>query len=340
MRSFLFTTLAISLILVALTALVIRYEMISPGASSLFITQNGDPRGFTFPHFLRLHSLLASLAVLLIGTSFCAAARESNVQGAAVMMWLGTLSAVLLIAGIILWAPLSPSPASDESFLPKPADERAEWLLSLIGLNLFTLESILIETLRMAIFLPLSGLFMQAATTPGMRWVGITGTVIAALWVWFQGLTSLFPQLLENTRYMSPIVYFLMYSFLAFICWLSTRKSNSPAGIMIMIGLIMPFLAWHALPALIIATASRPPPVSIVWRPAIGITLALTPWISGMIWTGSIMSQDYASMDYDPALTTANRIVSAGVLTFILIYATILWKLFRTTRQPYPINRA
>ena len=134
-----------------------------------------------------------------------------------------------------------------------------------------------------------------------------------------------------------------------------------------MIGLIMPFLAialhsvyvggwlltsvvyeylipvgfaWHALPALIIATASRPPPVSIVWRPAIGITLALTPWISGMIWTGSIMSQDYASMDYDPALTTANRIVSAGVLTFILIYATILWKLFRTTRQPYPINRA
>lgn len=359
----LFSLTCIATALVALTTIVIRWELARSGVT-FFLTSDGQPNGHLFNEAVRAHTLLCHLAVLLLGTTMSAAAAEKGAPLARIFAWLGVILAnvLTLTAVLAVLPPFGGSNATPDTgvgvgwTLYPPL---ATYPFSLLQQLVPQLDPFLMGYFTSLSALPANamlylGAYAMAATLPQMRWLSYAGlvTVIAALVLttrtmrtvdvpyegaWIAALVVPFLAAaiyqLRNQRasWLTVLTFGMLIATLTPAYLVNSvympvlRGTTSMAALQYMFPM---GLAWFALPALMLYRTPTRLPVCAIRTLLVAVTSGLAIWLLPLFQTGRL-GQAARYVDYPPLLEPANMIVSIGVTLFAVLYLATLIILHR-----------
>lgn len=355
---FLWTAIAGSLF--ALTALLIRAELATPGISPLFSTADGAPDGAKFYATSIAHSMLAHLTVILLGTTMISAARDKGAPNVGIFVPLGAALATVL--SLLLAISAIPTSAFDGGtgagwVLYPPLSTSASLLdrmLMSVGIDPILLVYMPRILILLATTMLYIGAFAMVATLPRLRWVGLLGAGLSLLAVALQAPTILttslrdlsaglaittlpFAVLTAGALFFARPPWLILLSGGAFLSVAGTFLPRlTPDNVFLsdtvaaaaLLYLVPTGLAWAALPALVMfwrGTSHGP------WRAAVTTVLL---WIGLAVWIVPLLMLGRVGMpilypDYPNAFAELNLWTSRAVLTFAVFYAALLMRLWR-----------
>lgn len=192
---FLFSLVAM---IATLSALAIRLELAAPGVSALFQDDSGAPNGAGFGVVAMGHALFGYLAVMLLGTTMIAAAREKGARLAGLFMWTGLLicavTALVILSNVVplrWFADLSPNTVGGDpgwTLYPPLVDAPQQTVLGYLAnlirpeTSFFSPDLLVYTDLSRYALLPAGvllflGAFTMLSTERGMSWLSLVGAV-------------------------------------------------------------------------------------------------------------------------------------------------------------------
>lgn len=352
----LFFLTALVAMLATLTALLIRAELAYPGVSPLFSTADGAPDGRHFNVVSTAHAIFAYLAVILLGTTMCAAARIKGAPLAILFVVLGVLASMAVSALLVLAelpAPVDINTGVGWVLYPPLSTTLPDNLLD-YGMRWLDVDPLMYSDFTRVLILPAMamlylGAYAMLSTLPRFRWVGVLGALVVALTV-----TAMGPEIMQIDI---PLGFMLFIAvLLPFIACASVRLiDDAPAWLlMLTVGALIiiaaqigalsyPYglyvndtsaavaatytfplgLTWFALPALMLFTHDTRLPAFAICACIGAISLGLALWLVPLFQMGVAgLPQRY--VDYPETFAANNLAATAGVVIFALLYLAVV----------------
>lgn len=352
----LFFLTALVAMLATLTALLIRAEMAYPSVSTLFLAADGVPDGQRFNVVGTAHAIFAYLAVALLGTTMCSAARIKGAPLASLFVGVGVMSSIA-VAAVLVLAEL-PAPADIKTgvgwvLYPPLSTTLPDTLLDYV-MRWLKIDPILYFGFTRILMLPAMamlslGAYAMLSTLPGYRWVGVMGALVVGVITAVAGHSIMQLEIpLGFTLFVLILLPFIACASVHLIdeapAWLLmltigaliiTAAQNAAVihpGITFVrdtsaaVALTYTFplgFAWFALPALMLFTHETRLPAMGIGACIAAIPLGLALWLVPLFQMGiSGLPQRY--VDFPSAFAAGNLAATAGVVIFALIYLAVV----------------
>ena len=351
----LFFLTALAAMLMAMTAILIRWELAYPGVSALFANADGTPNAQLFNRTSGFHSAISYLTAMLLGTTLCAEARRKGSGLAIVPLLLGLLLSVLVIAGLVLtFFPTEPTVGTGTGWVlyPPLSTETSNLLhkvLGALGIDPFSVVGVSHYLLLPAGVMLLLGCYAMVGTLDGNRLALLMGLMLAAITTAvivaearlgtgrlplgsFHTMT--FPLILLLAIHLidraTPWVMMLMIGLIAtslgHFAYITTIR---PLGFNDGMETIVPLytfplgIGWFALPAHVLFVREPRLPDWAAPAMAAALTVSLSLWLLPLVGLGR-MGQPRLYVDYPQAFAPQNLVLSAAVFIFAALYLTLI----------------
>lgn len=366
----LFLLTALTAMLAATTAVLLRAEMAYPGVSALFESTDGFPDIARFETVVVVHGLVSFLAATLVGAYMASVAQARGARLGGFCLWAGVLAAlaVLVIMVVVLSPALLAGLAADTQgadwglFPPVSADGPRSVFGTLLAapdadFNSFSnnLNRYLLLPAAFSVFL---GAYALVSTEPGFGVLSVVGAPLVIL------LTVMNVSLISAPDPFSMSMLFFLLSLPLLTCASIRLIDTATAGLIVLTvgmiasitgywlmvlvsqaaflsnSLIEPIAAyvfplgfvWFALPATMIYARTSQIAGWAPWAISVALCLGLALWLTPLF---QLIQEGQAPhyIDYPEIYATTNLQATAAVALFAVIYLACIVMIRRAPRS-------